>query len=171
MKNKNQKKEMGVEEIKSLLRGMMVTSPTPWTIQEKTGDIIDNNGRFVARVGWGIEKFKHPVDQNNREFILKAVEFYVKHRNDENKDGKIEKRILPENVSPTQEDLTTSVSNIGGGVTLPASSDYEEPTALAYTKMTEDGIEDVEPAIHATDEMRVNFLKNQLKVENDDELR
>lgn len=166
MKNKkNQKSELNVEQIKSMLRGMMITSPTPWKIQEKTGDIIDHNGEFVARVGWGIEKFKHPIAQNNRDLILKAVQFYMEQKEIEAKKEKIEKKVLPENASPAQEDLTTSVSTIGGGVTLPASPDYEEPTALAYTKMTEDGIEDVEPAIHATDEMRANFLKNQLKVE------
>jgi len=135
---------------------MMITSPTPWKIQEKTGDIIDSNGRFVARVGWGIEKFKHPVDQNNRDLILKAVQFYMEQKEIEAKKEKIEKQVLPE---------TAYISTTGGGVTLPASPDYEEPTALANTKMTEDGIEDVEPAIHATDEMRANFLKNQLKAE------
>lgn len=160
-KNKNQKTELDVEDIKSLLRGMMITSPTPWKIQEKTGDIIDSNGRFVARVGWGIEKFKHPVDQNNRDLILKAVQFYMEQKEIEEKKEKIEQQVLPENAPPAQEDLTAS----DGGITLPGSPDYEEPTALAYTKMTEDGIEDVEPAIHATDEMRANFLKNQLKVE------
>lgn len=165
MKNKNQKKEVGVEEIKNLLRGMMVTSPTPWKIQEKTGDIIDNNGRFVARVGWGIEKFKHPLDQNNRDLILKAVQFYMEQKEIEANRAKIEKQALPGNAAPEQEELTASISTMDGGVTLPGSPDYEEPTALAYTKMTEDGIEDVEPAIHATDEMRAEFLKNQLKVD------
>lgn len=143
----------------------MVTSPTPWTIQAKTGDIIDNNGRFVARVGWGIEKFKHPLDQNNRDLILKAVQFYMEQKEIEANRAKIEKQALPGNASTEQEELTASISTMDGGVTLPGSPDYEEPTALAYTKMTEDGIEDVEPAIHATDEMRAEFLKNQLKVD------
>ena len=147
MKNKNNQKkqsgEIGVDQLKSLLRDMMITSPLPWKIQEKTGDLIDANGRFVARVGWGIEKFKHPVDQNNRDLILKAVQFYMEQKRIETSAPKIAEESINEDTISTMD----------------------EPTALAYTKMTEDGIEDVEPAIHATDEMRANFLKNQLKVE------
>ena len=160
MKNKNkQNKEIDIGQLKSLLRGMMITSPTPWTVQAKTGDIIDNNGRFVARVGWGIEKFKHPVDQNNRELILKAVQFYMEQKELEARKAKAEDKVeeLPETIHDGL--LQVDESTIG------ASSTKDEPTALAFTKMTEDGIEDVEPAIHATDEMREQFLKNQLKVE------
>lgn len=160
MKNKNnQNKEIDIGQLKSLLRGMMITSPTPWTVQAKTGDIIDNNGRFVARVGWGIEKFKHPVDQNNRELILKAVQFYMEQKELEVRKAKAEEKAkeLPETIHDGL--LQVDESTIG------TSSTKDEPTALAFTKMTEDGIEDVEPAIHATDEMREQFLKNQLKVE------
>lgn len=160
MKNKNkQNKEIDIGQLKSMLRGMMITSPTPWTIQAKTGDIIDNNGRFVARVGWGIEKFKHPVDQNNRELILKAVQFYMEQKELEARKAKAEAKAkeLPETIHDGL--LQVDESTIG------TTSTKDEPTALAFTKMTEDGIEDVEPAIHATDEMREQFLKNQLKVE------
>lgn len=160
MKNKNkQNKEIDIGQLKSLLRGMMITSPTPWTIQAKTGDIIDNNGRFVARVGWGIEKFKHPVDQNNRELILKAVQFYMEQKELEARKAKAEEKAkeLPETIHDGL--LQVDESTIG------TTSTKDEPTALAFTKMSEDGIEDVEPAIHATDEMREQFLKNQLKVE------
>jgi len=160
MKNKNkQNKEIDIEQLKSMLRGMMITSPTPWTIQEKTGDIIDNNGRFVARVGWGIEKFKHPVDQNNRELILKAVQFYMEQKELEARKAQIE-----ENVKELPETIHDGLVHVDESTIRPVSS-ADEPTALAYTKMSEDGIEDAEPAIHATDEMRGQFLKNQLKVE------
>lgn len=159
MKKQKKNETIGVEQIKSLIRGMMVTSPTPWTIQEKTGDIIDNNGRFVARVGWGIEKFKHPVDQNNRELILKAVQFYMEQKELEARKAKAEEKAkeLPETIHDGLVHVDES--------TIGTMSTKDEPTALAFTKMTEDGIEDVEPAIHATDEMREQFLKNQLKVE------
>ena len=159
MKNQKKKEIMDVEQIKSLIRGMMVTSPTPWTIQEKTGDIIDNNGRFVARVGWGIEKFKHPIDQNNRGLMLEAAEFYMEQKELELRKEKAEEKAkdLPETIHDGL--LQVDESTIG------TTSTKDEPTALAFTKMTEDGIEDVEPAIHATDEMREEFLKNQLKVE------
>ncbi len=160
MKNKNnQNKEIDIGQLKSMLRGMMITSPTPWTIQAKTGDIIDNNGRFVARVGWGIEKFKHPVDQNNRDLILKAVQFYMEQKRLELEVRKAEEKVkeLPETI----HDGLVQVDKSTTGTT----STRDEPTALAFTKMTEDGIDDVEPAIHATDEMREQFLKNQLKVE------
>lgn len=160
MKNKNnQNKEIDIGQLKSLLRGMMITSPTPWTIQAKTGDIIDNNGRFVARVGWGIEKFKHPVDQNNRELIIKAVQFYMEQKELEARKAKAEEKAKepPETI----HDGLVQVDKSTTGTT----STRDEPTALAFTKMTEDGIEDVEPAIHATEEMREQFLKNQLKVE------
>lgn len=160
MKNQKKKEMMDVEQIKSLIRGMMVTSPTPWTIQEKTGDIIDNNGRFVARVGWGIEKFKHPIDQNNRELILKAVKFYMEQK---------ELELRKEKAEEKAKDLPEVMHD--GLVQVDKDTITEEPTALAFTKMDEDGIEDTEPAICATDEMRANFLKNQLKVENKDELR
>ena len=160
MKNKNkQNKEIDIGQLKSMLRGMMITSPTPWTIQAKTGDIIDNNGRFVARVGWGIEKFKHPVDQNNRELILKAVQFYM-----EQKRLELEARKAEEKVNELPETIHDGLVQVDKS-TIGTTSTRDEPTALAFTKMTEDGIEDVEPAIHATDEMREQFLKNQLKVE------
>lgn len=154
MKKQKKKEMMDVEQIKSLIRGMMVTSPTPWTVQEKTGDIIDNNGRFVARVGWGIEKFKHPVDQNNRELILKAVRFYMEQKELEARKAKVEEKERAKELPETTHDDMVHVDE-----------STIEPTALAFTKMTEDGIEDVEPAIHATDEMREQFLKNQLKIE------
>ena len=182
MKKQKKNETLGVEQIKSLIRGMMVTSPTPWTIQEKTGDIIDNNGRFVARVGWGIEKFKHPVDQNNRELILKAVQFYMEQKELEARKAKAEEK--SENLPKVIHDGLVQVENPPKSdikfvlpeddhkfVVVPPESRIpitepikkDEPTALAFTpNMTEDGIIEDVPPIQGTDEARVDFMKKQL---------
>ncbi len=178
MKNKNkQNKEIDIGQLKSLLRGMMITSPTPWTIQAKTGDIIDNNGRFVARVGWGIEKFKHPVDQNNRELIIKAVQFYMEQKELEARKAKAEEKAqnLPEVIHDGLVQVagdTKTVLPEGDQkfVIVPPESRVpitepikDEPTALAFTpNMTEDGIVEDVPPIQGTDEARVDFIKKQL---------
>ena len=120
MKNKknqkNQKKDGQIEiaQLKQMIRGMMVTSPPPWTIQDKTGDIIDGNGRFVARVGWGIEKFKSPVDQNNREMILAAVEFYMNHKAEEaKKAAEIAAKTEEKPIAETVEIPSVEMSDVG----------------------------------------------------------
>lgn len=71
---------LATEQLNTIIKEMMITSPIPWKVQEKTGDIVDAKGRFVARVGHGIDKFKLPIDYNNRDLIIKAVQFYMEQK-------------------------------------------------------------------------------------------
>lgn len=149
-KNQNrqnrQKKDNRIEidQLKQMIRGMMVTSPPPWTIQDKTGDIVDGNGKFVARVGWGIEKFKSPVDQNNREMILAAVEFYMNHKAEEAKKA--------------AEIAAASERPIAESIEIP-SVETDAATLVESSEVSEADDRIVEPEICSVDEGRAEYLK------------
>lgn len=150
MKNKknqkNQKKDnrIKIDQLKQMIRGMMVTSPPPWTIQDKTGDIVDGNGKFVARVGWGIEKFKSPVDQNNREMILAAVEFYMNHKAEEAKKA--------------AEGAAASERPIAESIEIP-SVETDAATLVESSEVSEADDRIVEPEICSVDEGRAEYLR------------
>lgn len=81
MKQSKRDKELMNLRIQALMRGMAENSPLPWSVQESTGDIVDKDGYFVARVGRGAAKEKRPVDIGNRDLIITAVQFYFEQKN------------------------------------------------------------------------------------------